>query len=157
MVVVAQLLSGVWLFASPFTAARQASLSFTIFQSLLKLMSIESMMQSNHLVLVSSCLQSFLASGSFLMSQLFSSGSQSIGALASASVLSMNIQDWFPLQLTGLISLQSKGLTRIFSSTSLKTTVFQHSALFMVQLSRSYMATGKAIALTIWQSNVSAF
>ena len=91
------------------------------------------------------------------MSQLFSSGSQSIGALASASVLSMNIQDWFPLQLTGLISLQSKGITRIFSSTSLKTTVFQHSALFMVQLSRSYMATGKAIALTIWQSNVSAF
>ena len=108
-VVVVQLLSGVWLFATPFTAAHQASLSFTIFQSLLKLMSIESMMPSNHLVLFSSCLQSFLASGSFLMSQLFSSGSQSIGALASASVLPMNIQDWFPLQLTGLISSQSKG------------------------------------------------
>ena len=64
----------------------------------------------------SSCPQSFLASGSFLMSQLFAPGDQSIGA--SASVLPMNIQGWFPLELTGLISLQSKGLSRVFSSTA---------------------------------------
>ena len=68
------------------------------------------------LVLFSSCLQSFPASGSFLMSWLFASGGQSIGVSASASVLPMNIQDWFPLGLTGLILL-SKGLSRIFSST----------------------------------------
>ena len=65
-------------------------------------------------------LQSFLASGSFPMSRLFSSGSQSIGVSASASVLSMNIQGWFPLELTGLISLQSKGLSRIFPSTTIQ-------------------------------------
>ena len=78
-------------------------------------MSIESVMPSNHLIFChrfSSCLQSFPASGSSLMSQLFTSGGQSIGA--SAWVLPMNIQDWFSLQLTGLISLQSKGLPRVF-------------------------------------------
>ena len=69
-----------------------------------------------------SYLQSFPASGSFLMSQLFASGGQSIGALASASVLPMNIQGWFPLGLTGLISLLSKELSRVFSST----TVWRH-------------------------------
>ena len=62
------------------------------------------------------CLQSFPASGSFLMSQLFTSGSQSTGVSASASVLPMNIQNWFPLELTGSISLQSKGLSRVFSN-----------------------------------------
>ena len=62
-----------------------------------------------------SCLQSFPASGSYPMSQFFTSGGQSIGASASASVLPMNIQDWFPLGLTSLISLQSKGLSRVFS------------------------------------------
>ena len=68
----------------------------------------------------SSWLQSFLASGSFLMSQLFASGGQSIGASASASVLLMNIQDWFPLGLTGWISLQTKGLSRVFSNTTVQ-------------------------------------
>ena len=68
------------------------------------------------------CLQSFLASGHFLMSQLFTSGGQSIRASASASVFPMNIQDWFPLGLTGLISLQSKRCSRVFS----KTTVQKH-------------------------------
>ena len=63
-----------------------------------------------------SCLQFFPASGSFAMSWLFTSGDQSTGASASTSVLLMNIQDWFPLGLTGLISLQSKGLLRVFSS-----------------------------------------
>ena len=68
----------------------------------------------------SSCSQSFPASGSFPMSQLFASGSQSIGASASASVLPINIQGWFPLGLTGLISLQSKGLSKVFSSTTVQ-------------------------------------
>ena len=66
----------------------------------------------------SSCLQSFPASGSFLIIWLFASGGQSIGVSASASVLPMNIQDWFPLALTGLISLQSKELSRVFSKTT---------------------------------------
>ena len=70
--------------------------------------------------LFSSCLQSFPASGSFQMSQFFTSGGQSIGASASVSVLPMNIQDWFPLGLTGLISLRSKGLSRVFSSTTVQ-------------------------------------
>ena len=75
---------------------------------------------SHPVVPFSSCLQSFLASGSFLMSQLFTSGGQSIVASGSASVLPMNIQDWFPLGLTGLISLQSKGLSRVFSNTTVQ-------------------------------------
>ena len=87
-----------------------------------------------------SYLQPFPASGSFLMSQLFASGCQSIGALASASVLPMNIQDWFPLGLTGLISLLSKGLSGVFSST----TVWRHQ-FFSAQLSHLYMTTGKPI------------
>ena len=69
---------------------------------------------------VISCLQSFPASGTFSMSQLFASDGQSTGASASASVLPMNIQDWFPLGLTGLISLQSKGLSRVFSSITVR-------------------------------------
>ena len=68
----------------------------------------------------SSCLQSFLASGSFPISQFFASGAQSFGASASASVLPMNIQDWFPLGLTGFISLQSKGLSKVFSNTTVQ-------------------------------------
>ena len=74
---------------------------------------------SSSVVPFSSCLQSFPASGSFLMSQPFTSGGQSIGVPASASVLSMNIQGWFPLGLIALISLQSKGLSRVFSSTTI--------------------------------------
>ena len=72
----------------------------------------------------SSCLQSFLASGSFPMSQFFTSGGQSTGASASASVLPMNIQDWFPLGLTGLISLQSKGLSKVSNTKVLKHQLF---------------------------------
>ena len=74
---------------------------------------------SSSVIPFSSCLQSFLASGSFLMSQLFASRGQSTGASASASVLPMNTPDWFPLGLIGLIFLQSKGLPRVFSSTTL--------------------------------------
>ena len=96
--------------ATSWTAARQASLSVTNSQSLLKLTSIKSVMPSNHLILcchsLSSHLQSFPASGSFPMSQFFESGGQNNGASASASVLPMNIQDWFPLGLTGWISFK---------------------------------------------------
>ena len=122
IVAIVQLLRRVQLFATLWTAARQASLSSTIFQSLPKLMSIESMMPSNHLVLclpLLLLLQSFPASGSFPVNGLFISGGQSIGASASASVLPMNIQGWFPLGLTGVISLQSKGLSRNFFSTTI--------------------------------------
>ena len=98
-------LSHVQLFVTPWTAACQASLSITNSWSLLKLMHIELVMPSNHLIPFSSCLQSFPASGSFPMSQIFTSDGQSIGTSASASVLPMNIEDWFPLGRTGLISL----------------------------------------------------
>ena len=114
-----QSLSCIWLFAAPWTAAHQASLSITNSRSSLKLMSIESVMpptSSSSVVPFSSCLQSFPASGSFQMSQLFASGSQSIGVLASTSVLPMNTQDWSPLGWTGWISLQFKGLSRVFSN-----------------------------------------
>ena len=106
--------------ATPWTAARQTPLSFTISWSLLKLMSIESVMPSNHHIPccpLSSHLQSFPASGSFKMSQFFTSGGQSFGASASASVLPVNIQDWFPWGLTGLISLLSRGLARVLLQT----------------------------------------
>ena len=119
---VVQSLSRVWLFATPWTAARQASLSPapracsnscpwsqwchpTI---------------SSSVISFSSCFQSFPESGSFPMTQFFTSGDQSIGASASASVLPMKIQDWFPLGLTGLISLLSKGLSRVFSTLQFK-------------------------------------
>ena len=118
-----QSLSCVWLFATPWTTARQASLSITNSQSLPKLMSIESVMPSNHLIRcrpLSSCLQSFPTSRSFQMSQLFIWGDQSIGISASTSVLPMNTQDWFPLGWTGWISLQSKGLSRVFSNTTVQ-------------------------------------
>ena len=93
-----QSLSRVRLFVTPWTAAHQASLSITNSWSLLKLMSITLVMPFNHLILFipfSSCLQSFLASGSYPVSQFFASGGQSTGVSASASVLPMNIQDWF--------------------------------------------------------------
>ena len=116
-----QSLSCVQLFATPWTAACQASLSITTSWSLLKLMSIGSVMPSNHLILCHPLLlpPSFFPSiRSFPMCQFFASGGHSIGVSASASVLPMNSQDWFPLGLTGLISLQSKRLSRVFSNTT---------------------------------------
>ena len=95
----------------------------------------------------SSCPQSFPASESFPMSQLFASGDQIIRA--SASIIPMNSQGWFPLWLTGLISFLSKELSRVLQHYSLKASILWHSAFFMVQLSHSYMTTGKTIALTI--------
>ena len=98
-----------------------------------------------------SCPQSFPESGSFPLSQPFASGSQNIGASASAPIFPMDIQGWFPLGWTGLISLQSKGtLKSLLQHHSLKASIVQCSAFFMVQLSHPYMTTGKTIALTIW-------
>ena len=97
----------------------------------------------------SSCFQSFPASGSFPMSQLFTSGGQSIGASASALVLPVSIQGWFPLGLTGWISLQSKGLKSLLQLHSLKASILRHSAFFIAQLSCLYMTIQKTIALTI--------
>ena len=135
-----QLLCRVWLVcATPWTAAGQASLSITNSRSLLKLMSIKSVMPSNHLILCHPLL--FLPSIvpnirlSFLVSQVFPSCGQSIGVSASVSVLPMNIQDWFPWGLTGWISLQSKGLSSVFSNTTVqKHQFFLCSAFFIVQL-----------------------
>ena len=102
---------------------------------------------------VASCPQSLPASGSFPMSWLFASGDQSIGVSASASVLPMNIQDWFPLGWTGLIQgiliQEVQGtLKSLFQHHSSKASVLQHSAFFIVQLSHPSMTTGKTIALT---------
>ena len=87
----------------------------------------------------SSWLQSFLASGSFPMSQFFASDGQSIGVPASASLLPMNIQDWFPLGLTGWISLQSKGLKSLLQYHNSKASILQCSTFFIVQLSHPYI------------------
>ena len=127
------MLSHVRLFVIPWTTAHQASLSITNSQSLLKLMSMESVMPSNHLILCHPLLLTpsiFPSIRSFPTSQLFPSGGQSIGASASASVLPMSTQDWSPLGWIGWISLQSKGLTRVFSSTKL-----QKHQFFSAQLS----------------------
>ena len=99
---------------------------------------------------VTRCPQSFPASKSFPKSQLFESGGQSIGASASASVLPMNIQGWFLLELIGLIFLLFKILARVLQHRSLKVSILWDSAFFMVQLSHPYMTIGKTIGLTIW-------
>ena len=96
----------------------------------------------------SSLPQSFAESGSFPMSLLFTSGGQSLVASALASVLPINIQGWFPLGLTGLISLLSRGLSRVFQHHSSKASILWCSVFFMVQLSHLYLTTGKIIALT---------
>ena len=118
-----QPLNHVWLFATPWIAACQASLSITNSWSLLKLMSIKSVMPSNHLIL---CCLLLLLPSIFPGSRVFSNksvlcmGGHSIGVSASASVLPMNIQGWFSLGWTGWISLQSKGLPRVFSNTTVQ-------------------------------------
>ena len=115
-----ELLSRVWLFVTPWTAACQASLSITNSWNLLKFILSSQWCHptiSSSVVPSSSCLQSFPASGSFLKSQFLASGGWGNGASASASVLPVNIQDWFPLGLIGLISLQSRGLSRVFYKT----------------------------------------
>ena len=149
-VIVVQSLSCIWLFATPWNAAypcpspspgscsNSCSLSQWCFPTI-----------SSSVIPFSSCLQSLPASKSFPMSQFFASGGQSIGSSASASILPIYIQAWFPLGLTGLISLLSMGLSRVQES-SLKASILQCSAFFIVQLSHLYRINGKTIALTIW-------
>ena len=109
----------------------------------------------------SSCLQSFPASGSFSMSQFFTSGSQSIGVSASASALPMNTQDWSPLGWIGWISLLSKGLSRVFSNTIIQNNQFSGTQLSLY--SNSHIHTWPLEKPQLWldglllQSNVSAF
>ena len=131
-----QSLSCVRLFVTPWIAVCQASLSITNFQSLLKLMSVESVMPSSHLILCRPLLLLPPVPPSirvFPMSQLFAWGGQSTGVSALASVLPKKSQGWFPLECTCWISLQSKGLSRVFSST----TVQKHQ-FFGSQLSSQY-------------------
>ena len=118
---------------TPWTATHQVSLSFTNLPELAQthVHWVSDATQPSHPLLPPS--QFFPASGSFPMSQLFASGGQSIGGSASASVLPMNIQSWFPLGLSSLIPLLSKGLSRVFSST----TVWKHE-FFRTQLSKSF-------------------
>ena len=127
-----QSLSRVWLFATPWTAACQASLSPTprVYSNSCPLSWWCHLTISSSVIPFSSCLQSFPASGSFPMSQFFTLSGQRTGVSSSASALPMNIQDWFPLRWTGWISLLSKGLSRVFSNT----TVQKHQ-FFSAQLS----------------------
>ena len=104
---------------------------------------------SSSVTAFSFCLQYFPASRSFPKRWLFASGGQNTEASGSTSVLPMNIQGWFPSGLAGLISLLSKELSRLFSSTSLKASILRWSVFFMVQLSHLYMTMGKTITLTI--------
>ena len=118
-----QSLSCVWLFVTPWTAARQASLSITNSQSLPKLMSIELVMISNHLILCCPLLllpSVFTNIRAFSNESVFTSGGQNIVVSASTSVLPMNIHYWFPLGWNGWIPLQSKGLSRVFSNTTVQ-------------------------------------
>ena len=116
---------------------------------------------SSSVVLFSSHLQSFPASGSFQMSQFFASGGQRIAVSASASVLPVNIQDWSPLGWTGWISLQSKGLSRVFSNTTVQKHQFFSTQLLYSLTLTSIPDHGKNHSLDetdlCWQSNVSAF
>ena len=150
-------------FATPWTAAHQASLSITNSQSFMEFMSIESVMPSIHLIL---CRPIFLlplifpSIRFFSMSQFLASGGQSIGASASAADLPMNIQDWFPLGFIGWISLQSKGLSRVFQHHSSKASILRHSAFFTVQLTsiHDHWKNHSIDYMELcWQSNVSAF
>ena len=131
---------------TPWTAACQASLSFTISWSLPKFISIASLMLSSHLILWCSLflLPSVLASGTSQISQLFASDVQNTWASASASVLPTGIQGWFPLRLTALISLPVQGpLRSLLQYHSLKALILWHSAFFTVQLSQPYVTTGR--------------
>ena len=148
---VVQLISSVQLFATPWTAACRLpcpSPSPGVCSNLCPLR----MMPSNHLCCsFSSCPQSFPALGSFPMSWLFTSGGQRIRASASASVFPINIHSWFPLGLTSLISLLSKGLLKsLLQHYSLKASILRCLAFSMVQLSHPYVTTGKTVTLTIW-------
>ena len=143
-----QVLSRVWLLATPWIAARQASLSITNSQSLLKLMSVQWVMPSSRFILCHPLLLLPPIPPSirvFPMSQLFASGAQSIGVSASASVLPVNTQDWSPLGWTGWISLLSKGHSRVFSNITVQKHQFFGAQLSLYSNSPIH-TTGKTIA-----------
>ena len=157
--VVAQLLSHVWLFATPWLQSTRLPCSSPYPRACSNLCPLSWWCHpfiSSSVVLFPSCLQSFPASVSFPMSQLFASGGQSIGVSASTSVLLMNIQGWFPLGLTVLFSLQSKRLSRVLSNTTV-----QKHRFFSVQpslWSNTHIHTWLLEEPKLWQkSNVSAF
>ena len=148
-------------FVTPWTVVRQAPLSFIISQSLLKLMSIESVIPSNHLTL---CHRLLLLPSVFPSTRVFSNEialwimGQSIGISVSASVLPMSIQGWFPLGLTGLILL-CKGLSRVLQHHNLKASILQCSVFLMVQLSHhDYWENHSFDYMDLcWQRDVCAF
>ena len=148
-----QSLSCVWLFATPWTAARQASLSITDSRSLLKLMSIESVMPSNHLILCRPLLllpSIFPASGSFQMSH----SSHQVAKILEFQLQHQSFQwilktDSFRMDWLDLLAVQGT-LKSLLQHHSSKTSVLRCSAFFIVQLSHPYMTTGKPIALTRW-------
>ena len=150
-----QSLSHVWLLATPWTAAWQTSLSITNSQSLLKLMSIESVMTSNHLIL---CYSLFLPPSMFPRIRVCSNDSvlfirwSKYWSLSFRSVLIMNIQDWFQnfrMDWLELLAVQET-LKSLLQHCSSKASILQCSAFFIVQLSYPHMTTGKTIALTTW-------
>ena len=153
--VIARSLSHVQLFVTPWTVAHQASLSHTISLSLLKLMSIESVMvfQPSHPLLPPSplALNHSQHQGLFQWAGSSNPVAKVLEGSASASVFPMSTRDWSPLGLTGWISLLSKGPSRVFSNTTVwKHQFFGAQPSLTVQLSHPYMTTGKTIALTIW-------
>ena len=146
-----QLLSLVWHLMTPWTAVHQASLSITNSQSLLKLMSIKSVMPSNRLILCrpfSSYLQSFPASQSFSMSQFFASGGQSIGIFSFSISPSYEYSGLISFRMDWLDLLVVQGILNSLQHHSSKASIPWRSTSFIVQLLHPYMTTGKTIALT---------
>ena len=157
-----QLLSCVWLFATPCTAAHHASLSGTNSWSLLKLMSWWChVTTSSSVIPFSTCLQIFPASASFQMSQFFASDDQSIGVSAWTSVLPMKIQDWFPLGWTGWNFLLSRGISRVFSNTTVQKHQFFGTQFSLYSNSHIHIWPQEKpkpwLDRLCWQSNVLAF
>ena len=140
------------LFVTPWTGAHQASLSMANSQSFLKLMSIESVMPSNHLTL----LWPLVLPSIFTTIRVFSNDSvlhirwPKYWSFSFSISPSNEYSGWFPLGWTGWISLQSKGLKSLLQHHSSKASILQCSAFFVVQLSHPYMTTGKTLALTRW-------
>ena len=149
-VVVVELLCYVQLFATPWTVAHQAPLSSTVSWSLLKfILSLWCYLTISSSAILFFCLQSFPASGSSPVNQLFSPGDQSIGASASASVFPMSVQDFSRDQWFDLFAVQGT-LKSLLQHRSSKPSILWRSAFFTVQLSHPYMTTGKTIALIRW-------
>ena len=154
-VVLVQSLSRVWFFEVPWTAAHQASLSFTLLEfAQTRVHWVDDAIQPFHSLLPPSPPALNLSQHQGLF-QWVTSGGQCFGATSSASVLPVNIKDWFLLGLVGLISLPSKGLSRVFSSTTIQKHQFFSAQPSLWPSSHPYMTTGKTITLTIWKSYVS--